>query len=443
MESISGALPLLRGREGTELVTMENIELYQRLGLAIAIGAAVGVERHWREKDEPEGARTAGIRTFTMIGMTGGVAGLIEQNISGSSAYSGIVLTGFLVALALVVAIFELREAIAQQSFSVTSVVAAMLTFGLGALAMLGDMTFASAAGASLVAILVSREFLHKAIQRLQWVELRSAVILLAMTFVLLPIIPSEPFGPFGGVAPRSIVVLAIILASISFTGYVAVRMLGPSRGDFLAGAIGGLISSTGTTVAFAKRAKDGEPPRSLAAGAVAAGAVSLLRTAVLIATLAASLLSSLAMPFLVAAGIMMVYALVLAYRDEPHEGQRAPQNPFELSAVAKMAFLLVLVAFLARAATQYFGGGGLLVASALSALADVDAATVTVASMLSSITPDLAVQAIGVAVISNMVAKAVYASILGVSGFSLHVWLASFLSVMAGLSIHIVSNGL
>jgi len=231
MESVSGALPLLRGREGTELVTMENIELYQRLGLAIAIGAAVGVERHWREKDEPEGARTAGIRTFTMIGMTGGVAGLIEQNIADASAYSGIVLTGFLVALTVVVAIFELREAIAEQSFSVTSVVAAMLTFGLGALAMLGDMTLASAGGASLVAILVSREFLHKAIQRLQWVELRSAVILLAMSFVLLPIIPSEPFGPFGGVAPRSIVVLAIILASISFAGYVAVRMLGPSRG--------------------------------------------------------------------------------------------------------------------------------------------------------------------------------------------------------------------
>lgn len=443
MESVSGALPLLRDREGTELVTMENIELYQRLGLAIAIGAAVGVERHWREKDEPEGARTAGIRTFTMIGMTGGVAGLIEQNISGSSAYSGIVLTGFLVALTVVVAIFELREAIAEQSFSVTSVVAAMLTFGLGALAMLGDMTLASAGGASLVAILVSREFLHKAIQRLQWVELRSAVILLAMTFVLLPIIPSEPFGPFGGVAPRSIVVLAIILASISFAGYVAVRMLGPSRGDFLAGAIGGLISSTGTTVAFAKRANDGEASRSLAAGAVAAGAVSLLRTAVLIATLAASLLPSLLMPLLAAAGIMMVYALVLAFRDELHEGQRAPQNPFELSAVAKMAFLLVLVAFLARAATQYFGGGGLLVASALSALADVDAATVTVASMLSSLTPDLAAQAIGVAVISNMVAKAVYASILGVSGFSLHVWLASFLSVIAGLSVHIASSGL
>jgi len=96
MESISGALPLLRGREGTELVTMENIELYQRLGLAIAIGAAVGVERHWREKDEPEGARTAGIRTFTMIGSDGWCRpGLIEQNISGSSAYSGIVLTGF------------------------------------------------------------------------------------------------------------------------------------------------------------------------------------------------------------------------------------------------------------------------------------------------------------------------------------------------------------
>ena len=415
---------------------MDNVELFERLGLAIAIGAAVGVERHWRERDEPEGARTAGIRTFTMFGMAGGVAGLIERSIGIASGYPGIALTGFLIAIATVMAIFEIREAIAEKSFSVTSVIAAILTFGLGALAVLGDMALASAGGVALIGILVSREFLHQAIRRLQWIELRSAVILLAMTFVLLPIIPQTPLGPFGGVSPKSIVLLVIMLASISFAGYVAVRLFGASRGDVLAGAIGGLVSSTATTVAFARRSRTEDAVLTLAAGAISAGAVSLLRTALLIGTLAASLLPALLAPLLTAATVLVAYALLLARRQQAAGTQGVPGNPFELAAVAKMAVLLAAVAFLARAATQHFGSGGLIVASALSALADVDAATVTVAGLLPSLDINLAAQAIGVAVVCNMVAKAVYASIFGSLRFLLHLSAATTLSVGAGLIV-------
>ncbi|MBW8317816.1 MAG: DUF4010 domain-containing protein [Arenimonas sp.] len=415
---------------------MDNVELFERLGLAIAIGAAVGVERHWRERDEPEGARTAGIRTFTMFGMAGGVAGLIERSIGIASDYPGITLTGFLIAIATVMAIFEIREAIAEKSFSVTSVIAAILTFGLGALAVLGDMALASAGGAALIGILVSRQFLHQAIRRLQWIELRSAVILLAMTFVLLPIIPETPLGPFGGVSPKSIVLLVIMLASISFVGYVAVRLFGASRGDVLAGAVGGLVSSTATTVAFARRSRTEDAVLTLAAGAISAGAVSLLRTALLIGTLAASLLPALLAPLLTAATVLVAYALLLARRRQAAGTQGIPGNPFELAAVAKMAVLLAAVAFLARAATQQFGSGGLIVASALSALADVDAATVTVAGLLPALDVNLAAQAIGVAVVCNMAAKAVYASIFGSLRFLLHLSAATTLSVGAGLIV-------
>jgi len=415
---------------------VDNVELFERLGLAIAIGAAVGVERHWRERDEPEGARTAGIRTFTMFGMAGGVAGLIERSIGVASDYPGIALTGFLIAIATVMAIFEIREAIAEKSFSVTSVIAAILTFGLGALAVLGDMALASAGGAALIGILVSREFLHQAIRRLQWVELRSAVILLAMTFVLLPIIPEAPLGPFGGVSPKSIVLLVIMLASISFVGYVAVRLFGARRGDVLAGAVGGLVSSTATTVSFARRSLTEDAALTLAAGAISAGAVSLLRTALLVATLAGTLLPVLLAPLLTAASLLVVYALSLAQRQQAAGTQGVPGNPFELAAVAKMALLLAAVAFLARAATQQFGSGGLIVASALSALADVDAATVTVAGLLPSIDVNLAAQAIGVAVVCNMAAKALYAGIFGSLRFLLHLTAATVLSVGAGLIV-------
>ena len=413
---------------------MDNVELYQRLGLAIAIGAAVAVERHWREKDAPEGARTAGIRTFTMFGMAGGVAGLIERSLGVATGYPGMALTGFLIAIATVMAVFEIREAIAEKSYSVTSVVAAILTFGLGALAALGDMALASAGGAALITVLASREFLHAAIRRLQWIELRSAVILLAMTFVLLPIIPDTPVGPFGGVSPKSIILLVIMLASISFAGYVAVRIFGATRGDVLAGAIGGLVSSTGATVAFARRSRAGETGLTLVAGALSAGAVSLLRTALLVATLAPALLSELLWPLTAGAGILVLYALMLARSHQPVGGEAIPGNPFELAAVAKMALLLAGVAFLARAATQQFGDAGLLFASALSALADVDAATVTVAGLLPKLGVDLATQAIGIAVLSNMIAKAAYASLFGSLRFSIHLWAATALAGAASL---------
>lgn len=405
------------------------------MGLAIAIGAAVGVERHWRERDEPEGGRTAGIRTFTMIGMLGGIAGLIERSLGGASSYPGIVTVGFLIAVAVVMALFELREAIAEQSFSATSVITAILTFGLGVLSVTGDMVVTSAAGATLIVILASREFLHGAIRHLQWVELRSAVILLAMTFVLLPIIPSDPVGPFGGISPRSLVLLVITLASISFVGYIAVRLFGSSRGDMVAGGIGGIVSSTGTTVAFARRSREGANPISLAAGAISAGAVSLARTAFLIGMLAASLLPALLLPIGVGAALMLAYAFFLSFRQQAATDQHPPGNPFELPAVAKMAILLAGVAFLARAATQYFGDTGLIAASAISALADVDAVTVTVAGMLPALDLQLATRAIGVAILANMVAKAVYATIFGSRAFAAHLWMASLLSVAAGLA--------
>jgi len=414
---------------------LDHVELFQRVGLAIAIGAAVGVERHWRERDEPAGSRTAGIRTFIMVGMVGGIAGLIERSLNPGSGYAGIVTVGFLIAVAAVMAVFELREAIAEESFSATSVIVAILTFGLGVLAVIGDMVLVSAAGAALVTILASRNFLHASIRRLKWIELRSAVILIAMTFMLLPIIPAEPVGPFGGISPRNLIILVITLASISFAAYLAVRMLGASRGDLLAGAIGGLISSTGTTVAFARRSLVAAGTGSLAAGAIAAGAVSLLRTAALVVMLAPSLAADLILPLGVGAVVMLGHAAFLSFGRQEPAADNLPGNPFELPAVAKMAALLAGVAFLARAATQYFGSEGLIVASALSALADVDAVTVTVAGMLPTLEPKLAAQAIGIGVIVNMAAKAAYAAVFGSRGFAVHLVVASLLSIAAGMA--------
>lgn len=409
---------------------MDLIDIFQRLGLALAIGAAVGVERHWRERDEPEGARIAGIRTFTLIGMTGGIAGLLDQGLT-PDGLSGLVVASFLLAVAMVMLRFGLMEAQAEGSFSATTVIAGITTFGLGALAVLGDMAAASAAGAAMVTVLASREFLHGAIRRLTWVELRSAVVLLAMGFVLLPLIPATPYGPFGGVSPRSLVILVIMLASISFVGYVAVRLIGGGRGDLVAGAVGGLVSSTASTLAMARQSlavADGSA--GPAAGAIAAGSVSLVRTGLLLLALAPALAERLLWGLLVAGALMMVVAVSLVARRGATSEAALPTNPFELLQVLKMALMITVIAFLARAASQVFGDAGLYAVSGLTALADVDAATVTVAGMLPTLAVEVATIAVSIAIASNMVAKVVYGAAIGTKGFAARLAAATLLAI-------------
>lgn len=419
---------------------MDLIDIFQRLGLAVAIGAAVGVERHWRERDEPEGARIAGIRTFTLIGMTGGIAGLLDGQLT-PGALSGLVVVGFLLAVAIVLLRFGLMEARAEGSFSATTVIAGITTFGLGALAVTGNTAVASAAGAVMVTLLASREFLHGAIRRLTWPELRSAVVLLAMSFVLLPLIPDAPYGPFGGVSPRSLIILVILLASISYVGYVAVRLIGGGRGDMLAGAVGGLVSSTATTLAMARQSQGAAGTAGPAAGAIAAGGVSLVRTGLLLAALAPALSQRLLPGLLIAGAVMMVAAVAMVVRAEVASQAEPPANPFELMQVVKMALLITAVAFMARAASQVFGDAGLYVVSGLTALADVDAVTVTVAGMLPGLSLSVAVQAVGIAVTANMIAKVVYAGMAGARGFALRLAFASALAVVSGFVVTLAAG--
>jgi uncharacterized membrane protein (DUF4010 family) len=207
---------------------------------------------------------------------------------------------------------------------------------------------------------------------------------------------------------------------------------LGSARGEIVAGAVGGLVSSTAVTVTNARRSRDEEPVRALAAGAIAAGSVSFLRTGLLVGTLAPALLPALLPAILAGAAVMAAYAGILARRSGREHAEQAPKNPFELDSVIKMALLLVAVGFLARAASQLFGDRGLLAVAALSGLADVDAATVTVTGMMGSLSLAVAAWAIAIALLSNVLAKAAYATAFGSNPFRAHLWLASLGAIAA-----------
>lgn len=411
---------------------MSEFEPFYRLALAVTIGLLVGVERHWREREAAPGLRTAGIRTFALIGMLGGIVGLVEQALPPGGP-PGIVIGIIFLAFSAVFAFYKWREAEAEGDFSVTSVVAAMATFLFGVLAVIGDIRLAAAGGVALTAILASRQPLHLFIERLSWVELRSAIILLAMTFVILPLLPTTPYGPFGGISLRSVWSLAILLATISYVGYVAVRLLGAGRGELAAGAAGGLVSSTAVTLDNARRSAAGGDADRLAAGAAVAGSVSCIRTAALVLGLAPSI-AGLLLPPLLAGALGMALGAVWLIRGRvaaTHE-VAAIGNPFDLAGVLKTALFLAAIGFVVRAASAAFGSAGIVLASALAGIGDVDAATVTVAG-LHGLDSGIAALAIASAVAANTIAKAVYAVGAGSRIYGLRFAAVSALALLAG----------
>jgi uncharacterized membrane protein (DUF4010 family) len=206
-----------------DLDFFQEFDLVRRLLVATAIGLLIGIERGWRERKAHGGTRTAGIRTFTLIGVLGGIIGLLARTLEDKVA--GALIVGVVFAtFALLFAWYRMRENIEDKNFGFTTVVAAMIVFVLGVYAVVADQNIATAAGVGVMVMLAAREQLHGILEKVTWNELRAAIILLAMTFLALPFIPDRSFGPYGGINPRQVWLLALVIAAVSFLGYVAVR---------------------------------------------------------------------------------------------------------------------------------------------------------------------------------------------------------------------------
>ena len=416
---------------------MDAEELIRRLAAALAIGLLVGTERHWRERQEAAGRRTAGVRTFALTGLLGGVMAVLALALGQPG---GALLLGFGLAALLAAQLpFALREADAENKVSATGLVAALGTYSLGAMAVLGDMAAAGAAAVAMTAILAARESLHELMTRITWAELRSALVLLSMTLLVMPLVPDEPIGLLGGLNPSKIWGLAVLLAAISYLGYLAVRLMGPERGLVLSGAAGGLVSSTAVAISNARAAAEGGAALALAAGALIAGAVSCLRTVAIVFFIASDVAWLLVLPLGVAALGMTLAGLALARRANAAGPPAAPpENPFELAAVLKIALLLAAVALASRLAAEKLGSAAVLAVAALTGLADVDAVALSVPLLApATLSLQTAAQAVLAAVGVNICAKATYALVLGGGRFGTVYAALSVAAGTAGAAIH------
>jgi uncharacterized membrane protein (DUF4010 family) len=386
---------------------MIETNLFLRLALALAIGFVIGLERGWHERDEVEGQRTAGIRTFSLIGLLGGVFGALGD--------MTLLAAGF-VTVGAALAAFMWREGEQQNDFSATSLIAAMLAFALGALAMLGDMRLAAGAGVAAVILLANKEVLHEWLTRLTWGELRAGLLLAAMTFIALPLLPDRAIDPWDALNPHELWLMTILIAAVSFAGYAAVKFAGPERGLMLAAVAGGLVASTAVTLALARLARNNAAHVKLLAGGISgAGAVMLVRVGVIAGVINLPLMKVLA-PTLGAGAITMALLAFLLARAGSSSGADSKglefTNPLELAPVLRFGALLTAITLAVAVARHFFGNSGLFTLAALAGLADVDAMTLAAAKLSEPIS--IAATAILLTATVNSLAKAAYAWFAG-----------------------------
>ena len=419
---------------------MVDAEIFQRLALALAVGLLVGVERGWQQRSGPEGSRVAGIRTFGIIGLLGGLAALLGGALT--SIAFGLMALGF----AAVVVGAHVVAASRTGDLSATTAMAALLTFLLGAAAVRGDMAVA-AAGAVVATLLLSvKPVLHRWLEHLEYRELSAVLKLLLMSVVLLPVLPDRGFGPWAALNPYEIWWMVVLIAGISFCGYGAVRLAGPQRGILLTGLFGGLASSTAVAVNFARLSRPNPGSEALlAAGIVAASATMFLRVLLILAIVQPALLLALGWPL--AAAALVSYAGVAWLARRPDGPGPAPQvkieNPFEFWMALRFGVLLAVIMVLSHALPQWLGSPGLALLAAVSGLADVAAITLSMSRLAGdTVTPAAAAVAIGIAALVNTGIKAGLVAMIGRPGLGLRVGLVLAAALAAGLAVWIVLGG-
>lgn len=411
---------------------MTEFDLLSRLGVALAIGLLVGLERGWKARDKADGQRAAGLRTFALAGLLGGVAGALADG-TGNLVFLGLAFLGFAGAFTA----FHLLESREEGSRSVTGVVAGLLVFLTGAYAVMGDLRVAVAIAVAGTVLLALRDQLHEGLRQLRWEEVRAILILAVMSFLALPILPNRPVDPWGVLNPAEIWLLAILVAAISFGGYVAMRLMGERRGVIVAALAGGLASSTATSLTLARLAV-GQPAaaRLLAAGILLAGAVMMVRVVLVASLLNSALLPTLASAALAALAVKGLSVLCLMRGGSVDETRPdlALTNPLELATALKLALFIALVLVGAELVRLYVGDAGLMLVAAVSGVADVDAITIAMARMATN--PEgqhLAATCIVLAVAVNTLSKATMAMATGGTRLGLLVLGPSLLSLAAG----------
>jgi uncharacterized membrane protein (DUF4010 family) len=368
------------------------------VGAGLAIGALVGLERGFKLRNQQDGKRVAGMRTFTLMGLGAGLAGLVA---GGQPLVAVAMIAGMLGYLAIAYA------PRLKARGDATSPIAAATTIALAFLAGTGIVGLALAGTAIVVLVLAMKDEVHDFVGRLDEKDIHALARYAIIALAVLPFLPDEPMGPYGAWTPSKLWWVVILVTGFSFAGYVANRIFGARHGTIATALIGGAYSSTAVTQSLAQRLGSGEGGGAEPAGIALASAVMYLRVIVLVAILANRIL----MPFV----ILLAPALVVAWgagwwlyrKAERSDSPAPPGNPIALLPALGFLAFVAIAAVVARWAQGQFGEQGIAILLFLMGSMDVDASIVTAGGLPAElIGASLAAIAIGGTIIANMTVK-------------------------------------
>ncbi|MCQ9065520.1 MgtC/SapB family protein [Vibrio diabolicus] len=356
-----------------EFVSGEH--LIWNLLIALLLGAIVGTQRGWVMRNSVEGSRVAGIRTFSLVGLLGGLVGIL------ANIYTPLLIGFALIALVILTCIAFVIQQKKSGDVSITGVVSIMVVFVLGNLAVSGEAVLAAAAAVITAVVLDNKRELHQALQKLQEYELDAALRLLLISIVMLPLLPNQSYGPWNALNPYEIWWMVVLIASISFVGYFAIKIGGAKRGILFTSVFAGLSSSTALTLQFSHLSREQASISPLLASGILLSCGTMFPRLLIVLSVINPQLVKRLWPIVMA---MMVALYIPAWwiwrRSEVEQIEQSNKqtNPLALQSALFFGLVLALIMLLAHALSDWFGNAGVLILSALSGITDVDAISLT-----------------------------------------------------------------
>ncbi len=373
---------------------------------ALAIGLLIGLERGWHDREIPDGGRVAGLRTFALTGLLGGVLGHLQPD------FGPWPLLGALVGISLLLAVFYAQSAKMSGNLSATTAIALLLTLLLGVFAAHRDITMALAMSVIVAVLLSMKPTLHGWLHLIEYRELTASLQLLVLSLVILPYLPNSGMGPYGALNPYQLWWAVILIAFLSLAGHLVMRITGAQRGILWTGLLGGLASSTAITVALARYARQ-QPQltEAVVASALAACGVMFFRMTFLLVVIQPALASWFIAVLLATGAVLLVLAFQRWHRaSTTATGSNAIEAmpPFDLMTALIFAGFLAVTGILVPAAQQWLGTTGIYAVSLLSGLADVDAIVISLARSYSDrgVSTATVLVALALATAANMMTK-------------------------------------
>ncbi len=375
-------------------------DAFQSLALALGLGLLVGLQR------ERAASVLAGFRTFPLVTVFGTVCAWLAVPFGGWMVAAGL--------LALAAAIISgnlLRARQNEGDFGITTESAMLVMFGVGAYLPDGHRPLAMVVAGATAVLLHLKPQLHDLARRIGDHDFRAIMQFVVIALVILPIVPDATYGPFNALNPHRIWWMVVLITGLSLGGYLLHKWVGNRAGAIAAGLLGGLISSTATSVTHARLTRTQPASVPLAAVVILlASGVVFARLVVLVAAADREHLTSYVPAFATLLLILLGFAAWLGFRKQG-EGTALPPptNPTELRSALFFTLLYAGVLLGVAAAREWYGNRGLLVVAAISGLTDMDAITLSTAqlSRQGAISDSESCRAILVASVSNLVFKA------------------------------------